>query len=579
MAHYLTALRGQHDGQEIPGILWNTEAGHHNRQVLDHLRAESPWLGARMAGRDVFTLSSPDDPESDHLRDGHEGAWQIDLRQPGSRGLLQLLLLRHLRERKVLVDLRTGFAAVRTHEEGDRLVVDGLELHVEGEGERECLVWAHPVQRVLDARPDALSSAGHRAIDLWFPLEGMSFASAHPKHVPTGSSVAIGRRARLVRPGDPCAVIVTDGPSSLTAQDVVNSLRDWFGGSEISGLKLSSDPCGDSELGFAEQPFPDTEATALDCLGKPLALPDVFRAALGGNTAVRTPRLPPQNFHLVGLRDEVAQSTAQALNERASEWHGVALQFTTEPVPGSLPLELDQKAPVVSQPRSARASGQAASVFLECVRRSGGSPWRLSNPRGRWTLGVAQAFLYGKMHHIALALLDPAGQLFSSCVVPFRFSDLSEAGFARNLGHKLWTEPPTDLVVHVDESLDPPPSFLAGIAPHRPAWRVRRRSVPRAFGASSYEWLPPGVAAVSDRRVLALVEREDGIRPLAMELLAGKDDALSALEEVLVLEFAWTPGRAERRHGPASLEWARGLLFQKDRYQPLAHPGRQRENH
>ena len=578
MAPYLTALRGQHDGQEIPGLLWSAEAGQNNRQIIEHLRAEGPWLAARQAGRGIFTLDTPDDPESDHLEDGRETSWQVDLRQPGSRGLLQLLLLRHLRDRKVLVDLRTGFVTVRTREEGERLLVDGLELHVEALGEHECLVWANPVQRVLDARPEALSSSGHRAIDLWFPIEGVSFASAHPKPHQVGCSVSIGRRARLIRPGDPCAIIVAETPSELSAQDVVNALRSWFGGVSVAGLRLSSDPASGDELGFTEHAFPDTEAVALDSSDQQIPLDDVFRAALGGRTALRTPRLPPQNFHLSGLHPDAALATAQTLNERAAEWHGVALQFTTEPVPGSLPLELDAKAPVVTQPRSSRAAGQAASLFLECVRRSGGDPWRLSNPRGRWALGIAQAFLYGKMHHLALALLDPSGRLAASCVVPFRFADLGEASFARSLARKLWIDPPADLVVHVDESLDPPPAFLSAIAPRCPAWRIRRRSVPRAFGASSFAWLSADTIAASGRHLLALVEREDGIRPLGMDLLAGEDDPLRAFEEALVLEYAWTPGRAERRHGPASLEWARGLLFQKDRYQPLAQPRRHQED-
>jgi len=575
MALYLTALRGQHDGQRIPGLLWDAEAGRNYRQIIEHLRAENPWLGARLAGHDIFTLASPDDPESDHLRDEREGVWQIDLRQPGSRGLIQLLLLHHLRERKILVDIRSGFVAVRTRDEGDRLVVDGLELHIEALNERECLLWAHPVQRILDARPDAFASANHRAIDIWFPLEGVSFASAHPKPQANGCSVGIGRRARLIRPGDPCAIIVTETPSELSAQEVVSALRSWFGGAIIAGMRFSSDPCSDSDLGFSEHPLPDTEAMALTALDEAIPLPEVFRAALGGQTAQRIPRLPPQNFHLAGLPESAAMATAQGLNERAAEWHGVALQFSTEPVAGSIPLELDAKAPVVSQPRSSRASGQAASLFLECVRRSGGDPWRLRNPRGRWSLGIAQAFLYGKMHHLSLALVDPSGRLVSSCVVPFRFSDLGESSFVRNLGRKLWTEPPADLVVHVDEALDPPPAFLSGIAHHRPAWRIRRRSVPRAFGASSYAWLEPGLVAVSEKHVLALVEREDGIRPIALELLSGHDDPLRALEEILVLEFAWTPGRAERRHAPASLEWARGLLFQRERYQSLAQSDRE----
>jgi hypothetical protein len=33
------------------------------------------------------------------------------------------------------------------------------------------------------------------------------------------------------------------------------------------------------------------------------------------------------------------------------------------------------------------------------------------------------------------------------------------------------------------------------------------------------------------------------------------------------------PGRAERRRLPATLEWARGLLYQRDRFQAFA-PGR-----
>jgi len=571
MAIYLTALQGKHNGQDIPGILWNVEAGQNVRLIVEHLRAENPWLAARLLGRDLFTLVHPDDPESDHLTGPREGAWQVDLRQPGSRGLIQLLVLQHLREKKVLVDMRSGFASVRTQEQADgRLLVDGLELHLESLGEHECLLWANPVQRVLDARPNALETAGHRAVDLWFPIEGTSLASAHPKRNAQGWSVSVGRRARLVREGDLCAVVGTEAPSHLSAQEVVNTLRAWFAGSEIAGIKFSSDPCEGEALGFSEQSLPDTEAVGLLANDEAVALGDVFHAALGGHTAVRIPRLPPQTFHLSGLEEHAAEAAAQALNERASDWHGVALQFSTEPLPGSLELPLDPKAPVVNQPRSARASGQAASLFLESVRRSGGAPWRLQTTQPRWFLGISQAFLYGKMHHVALALVDPTGNLASSCVVPFRFADLGDHAFAKSLGHKLWEVQPENLVLHVDEALDPPPSFFSGLAPRAPAWRIRRRSVPRAFGASTFAWLAPETVAVSDRHVVALVEREDGIRPLALDLLAGHDDPLRALEEILVLEFAWTPGRAERRHSPASLEWARGLLFQKDRYQPLA---------
>jgi len=578
MALYLTALQGKHDRREIPGLLWNAEAGQNIRQVIDHLRAENPWLGARLQGRDLFVLASPDDPERDHLRNGRDGAWPVDLRQPGSRGLLQLLLLLHLRDRKVLVDLRSGFVSVRSEELADgRLLVDGLELHLESLGEHECLLWANPVQRVLDARPRALEEAGHRAVDLWFPIEGSSLSSAHPKRNPQGWSVTVGRRARLVREGDPYAVIVSEAPSSLSAQEVVSTLRSWFAGTSVAGLSFSSDPCSGDVLGFAERPLPDTKAVALLADDEPIALGEVFHAALGGYTSVRVPRLPPQTFHLAGLPESVAASVAQGLNERAAEWQGVALQFSTEPVPGSLELALDPKSPLASQPRSARAGGQSASLLLECVRRAGGSPWRLSLPEARWSLGISQAFLYGKMHHIALALVDPSGNLAGSCVLPFRFSDLGEPGYGRTLGRKLWDAPPADLVIHVDETLDPPPAFFSSLAPHTCAWRVRRRSVPRAFGASTFAWFAPDTVAVSERHVVALVEREDGIRPLALDRIAGHDDPLRAFEEILVSEFAWTPGRAERRHSPASLEWARGLLFQKERYQPLAQAGKARE--
>ncbi len=578
MAIYLTALRGQHNGQDVPGLLWTPDSGLNPRQVIDQLRAENPWLGARQTGRDIFTLVTPDDPEADHLKSGREGAWKVDFRQPGSRGLVQLLLLQHLRTSKVLVDLRTGFAAVRSTEAADgRLVVDGLELHLEALGEHECLLWVHPVQRLLDARPNALEDVGHRSVDLWFPIEGISLASAHPKRNAQGWSVSVGRRARLVRAGDPCALVASENPSDLTAQDVVGTLRSWFAGIEIAGLRFASDPCTGDDFGFQEATLPDTEATALDASDQPIALPEVFHAALGGHTAVRVPRLPPVTFHLTGLRESDATTVAHALNQRAADWHGVALQFATEPVPGSLDLPLDPKNPLVNQPRSARAAGQAAGLFLECVRRGGGSPWRLALPGGRWALGVSQAFLYGKMHHLALALVSPSGDLVASCVVPFRFADLGEASFGRTLARKLWETQPEDLVLHIDETLDPPPAFLAGLAPHAPAWKLRRRSVPRAFGASTFAWLPPETVAVSPRHVVALVERPDGIRPLALERLAGQDDPLRALEEILVLEFAWSPGRAERRHGPATLEWARGLLFQKDRYQPLAQPGASKE--
>ncbi|MCB9497490.1 MAG: hypothetical protein H6686_11445 [Fibrobacteria bacterium] len=576
MATYLTALQGQHNGQDVAGLLWNVEPGQNIRHILEHLRAEAPWIGARQSGREIFTLTSPDDPEADHLRGGKEGGWKVDFRQPGSRGLLLLRILAHLRARKILVDLRTGFVAVRTTDAPEgRLIVDGLELHLEALGETQVLLWAHPLQRSIDVRPDALKAVGHRSADLWFPLEGVSLASTHPKRNDQGWSIAQGRRARLVRTGDPCAVILSENPSDLTAQETVSTLRSWFAGADISGLTFSSDPCPGEALDLIESDLPGTEACALLSNDEEILLPDVFHAALGGHTALRTPRLPPQNFHLVAPGN--LDAVAHALNHRAADWPGVCLQFTTEPIEGSLDVPLEAKSPLLTQPRSGRAAGQAAALFLECVRRSGGSPWRLKRPGARWSLGISQAFLYGKMHHLSFALLDPSGDLVSSAVVPFRFADLADADFAHGIARRLWETQPEDLVLHLDETLDPPPAFLAALAPRIPAWKIRRRSVPRAFGASTFDWLDPSTVAVSDRHVLARIEREDGIRPLALERLAGKDDPLVALEEILVLEFAWTPGRAERRHAPATLEWARGLLFQKERYLPLAQPGQNRE--
>lgn len=576
---YLTAFRGHHLGGEFPGHLWTPEGGQPVRQIIEILRQESPWLAARLSGREVFTLEIPDNPEADHLTASRAGSWKPDFTNLGTRGLVLLLLLRHLKSLRVLVDSRTGFATVSSQDLPDgRLAVDGLELHLESRGKDRFLLWFHPVRRLLDPRPTALAEQGHRALDVWFPIDGVSVASAHPKKAAGGHVLQIGRRSRLVRESDPAAVILAETSSSLTAQMVVKAIRNWFPSGALAhhGLELEIDPCPAEELDLSLVALQDPDVVALDWEDREIPVSDVFRQALGGHTAVRKPRLPAATFHVAGIRDaELAEETALILNQRAADWPGVALQFASEPLKDSIELRLDPKAPVVLQPRSPRASGQAAGLFLECVRRAGGDPWRLFRPGASWSLGIAQAFLYGKMHHLALALLDPDGRIAASLVVPFRFADLSEHAFGKSLAAKLWNVAPRPLQIHVEESLDLPSTFLDGLAPDTAVWRLRRRSAPRAFYGATYEWIQPGEGAVGPDRMLACVDSDQGPEHIALERLQGTESAEAALQLILTLEHAWVPGRAERRHLPATLEWARGLLYQRERFQGFA-PGRLR---
>ena len=577
MSLYLTAFRGRHGGADIPGLFWTPEAGQNLRQITESLRQEAPWLGVRISGREIFSLGAPDNPEADHLVGRKEGAWKPDLHNQGTRGLLLLQLLHALKAKRVLVDLRTGFATVRSEELPDgRMAVDGLELHLEATGKLEFLLWFHPVRRILDPRPKALDEHGHRALDIWFPLEGVSVASAHPKRSSGGHSLQVGRRGRFLREGEPVAVVLSEGVGEIEARVLVQTVRGWFGGDTLdnTGLSLESDPCPASDLGLDLSHLPAPEVHALDWNDQEVPLDELFRNALGGQTARRVPRLPPATFHLAGLRDRtLAEETALVLNQRAAEWPGIALQFASEPLPGSEELFLDPKAPVVTQPRSSRASGQAAGLFLECVRRAGGDPWRLEGASLGWSLGVAQAFLYGKMHHLSFALLDPTARIAASLVVPFRFTDLSEAAFGRSIASKLWERAPEGLSVHVDESLELPRPFLDGFCPDSEVWHLRRRSAPRAISATSFAWLPVGQIAHSDDRAFATLDSELGPRYLCLERLRGTLSPLEMLARIQALEYAWVPGRAERRAHPATLEWARGLLFQRDRFQAFA-PGR-----
>jgi hypothetical protein len=565
---YLTALRGQHLGGEISGHLWTPEGGYHPRQTIELLRQENPWLAARLSGREIFTLEVPDNPEADHLASSRPGAWKPDFTNLGTRGLVLLLLLGHLKAKRVLVDARTGFATVSSQELPDgRMAVDGLELHLEPRGKDRFILWFHPLRRLLDPRPTALAEQGHRAMDVWFPVEGVSVASAHPKKAAGGHVLQTGHRSRFVRETDPVALVLAESSSNLAAQAVVKTIRSWFPAGALAhlGMELEIDPCPAEELDLSLAAIEDPRVVALDWEDREIPVSEVFRYALGGHTAVRKPRLPAATFHLSGIRDAaLAEETATILNQRAAEWPGVALQFASEPLKGSVELRLDPKAPVVLQPRSPRASGQAAGLFLECVRRAGGDPW---------SLGISQAFLYGKMHHLALALLNPDGRIAASLVIPFRFADLSEHAFGQSLAAKLWATVPGPLEIHVEESLDLPSSFLAGLAAGASVWRLRRKSAPRAFYGATFEWIQPGEAALGPDRMFASVESDQGPEHLVVERIQGTESAEAALQRILTLEYAWVPGRAERRHLPATLEWARGLLYQRERFQSFA-PGK-----
>jgi hypothetical protein len=69
------------------------------------------------------------------------------------------------------------------------------------------------------------------------------------------------------------------------------------------------------------------------------------------------------------------------------------------------------------------------------------------------------------------------------------------------------------------------------------------------------------------------VDSDRGPEHIVLERLLGAGSVEAALGVVLTLEHAWVPGRAERRRLPATLEWARGLLYQRDRFQAFA-PGK-----
>ncbi|MBK9577153.1 MAG: hypothetical protein IPO40_08770 [Fibrobacteres bacterium] len=576
MSLYLTAFSGRHGGGEISGHFWTPEPGQPVRQILETLRQEDPWNAARQAGKEIFTLGYPDNPEADHLLSGREGAWKPDFTNQGTRGLALLLILRTLKQKKLFVDVRTGFVTIEHRELPDgKMEVHGLELHLEGKSKDEFLLWAHPVRRLMDGRPTALTEHGHRALDVWFPIEGVSVASAHPKKGVNGTTLQIGRRAKLVRSGDPAAVVLSEQPGDLTAQQVVQSLRGWFANGVLDsiGLSIASDPLEASALGLSEFNLELPDFHGLDWEGRRVHMDDIFQKAQRGDMSLRVPRLPPATFHLSGLRPDVAASTAHVLNQRSAHWSGVALQFAAEPLPGSIELPMDAKAPVVTQPQSPKAAGQAAALFLECVRCAGGDPWRLNLEGMPYALGIAHAFLYGKMHHLALALLDPTGRLVGNAVLPFRFSDLSEAGFAQNLATRLWKKEPGELVIHVDESLDLPHGFLESLAPSATAWKMRRRSAPRAFSGRTFEWLPIETGVASGDLAVVTVSGAHGTDHVSLERLTGTAPVDAVLAHALALEYAWVPGRSERRRLPATLEWARGLLYQKDRFGAFA-PGR-----
>ncbi|HNY29925.1 MAG TPA: hypothetical protein PKO15_03470 [Fibrobacteria bacterium] len=576
MSLYLTAFSGRHGGGEISGFLWTPEPGQPVRQVLETLRQEDPWNGARQAGKEIFTLGHPDNPEGDHLTGGREGAWKPDFTNQGTRGLALLLLLRILKQKKLFVDVRTGFVTIEHRELPDgKMEVHGLELHLEGKSKDQFLLWAHPVRRLMDARPTALSEHGHRALDVWFPLEGVSVASAHPKKGVNGTTLQIGRRAKFVRPGDPVAVVLSEQPGDLSAQQVIQALRGWFANGTLDpiGLSIAPDPQEANTLGLSEFHLDLPDFHGLDWEGRRVHMDDIFQKAQRGDMSVRVPRLPPATFHLTGLRPDLATATAHALNQRASHWNGVALQFAAEALPGSLELPMDPKSPMVIQPQSPKASGQASALFLECVRIAGGDPWRLNLEGMPYALGIAHAFLYGKMHHLALALLDPTGRLVGSAVLPFRFTDLAETGFIRNLASRLWKVEPSALVVHVDESLDLPHSFLEHLAPSATAWKMRRRSAPRAFSGRTFAWMPVETGVASADLAMVTVSGAHGEEHVSLERLSGTAPVDAVLSHALALEYAWVPGRSERRRLPATLEWARGLLYQKDRFGAFA-PGR-----
>lgn len=581
MPSYLTAFSGRFLPPSIPGFSWATDPSTSLQAHVEHLRREDPWLSPVPMGKRLFTLAQPDHPEGMGIGDGQVAELAFEAGRRNMAQILETLLLRAFLREGERVDLGSRFLALGSRAlSGDRLAIDGVELRLRnGKEAGQWMLWMHPVRRVVDARPlvDALAPRKGRSCTLWFALDGHSFEGAQPRVIDKGVQVQLGRHARLLAPNAPVLVLLGEEQPDLQPRQLIEAARRWLMLPAVreAGFAFAIDPLSAEDAGLERVTLEFPDAYAVDLEGQPVELGDHYGAALAGELSSREGEAVA--FHLEAGKDlERMQDLATFLDGKAQGWK-TNLRFLTEPAEGSLaislspqgktPIHLDPASPLVTQPTSNRASGQLGAVFLECTRLAGGAPWRLAGGALRPTLGLCHALLHGRQNHLAAVLFDASGNPLGGAVLPLRLTELQSADFARGLRRRL-PEIPEGTLVLLAEDLTVSREFLDELRPGLSAACVVRQSMPWALDAGTYDWLVPGEAVADGRRLYAcLPHHGGGARMMGIERLQGDLTPVEILSTCLALEHAWAPGRVEPRLSPGPLEWARGLLFQRGRFE------------
>ncbi|MEN9354708.1 MAG: hypothetical protein RL318_2033, partial [Fibrobacterota bacterium] len=533
-------------------------------------------------GKRLFTLSEPDNPEGLGLSDGQATNLPLESSRRNVVQLLETALLRALLRAGERVDLGSRFVALGSRAlSGDRLAIDGVELHLRaGATQGEWTLWMHPTRRVVDARPLGLSVAERkgRSCTLWFALDGHSCEGAQPKLSDKGVQVQLGRHARLLPPNAPVLILLGEEQPDLQPRQLIEGARRWLSLDTVreTGFQFSTTPLALEDSGLTRLALEFPEAYALDLKDNPIELGEHYRKALTGSLSSREAETPA-TFHLMDGKDQDRTTQlAQHLNQKAQAWK-TGLQFATEPigdsigislsVQGKTAIHLDPNSPLVTQPNSPRALGQMGAVFLECTQLAGGKPWRLGGSALRPTLGLSHALLHGRQNHLAAVLFDASGNPIGGTVLPLRLAELQNADFARGLRRRL-PELPEGTLVLLAEDLDASHEFLEELRPNLAAARILRQSLPWALDAGTYDWLAPGEAVGDESHLYACLPHPGGgARMLGVEVVQGELTPAEILSTSLALEHAWAPGRVEPRLSPGPLEWARGLLFQRARFE------------
>jgi hypothetical protein len=580
MSCYLTAFGGRFTQDAIPGFFWNQENGHSNTSPLDVLRRDDPWLCPIAQGRRVFTLEEPADPISVGLVGGEAGQFPLDSGKRHQIQLLETLLLRALQQSGERIDLHSRFVALGSRAlPGNRMAIDGVEMHLRYR-EEALEIWMHPLRRIVDSRPlpEAVADRRNRPSTLWFVLEGVSHEGVFPKITDVGIQLQLGRHMQLLPPGAPIFVLLGEEQPDIETRQLIEGARRWLSSEVVkeAGFVFSPHPLSMEELGFEKTRIVAPEAWALSPDGHRIELGEHYHQAMGGMLSQRE-GAEPALFQLIDVPDaELARELCEFLNDKAAAWQA-GFRFVTEPTEGAIalsvsnhgrtPVHIDPSSPLMTQPHSARAMGQIGAIFLECTRLAGGSPWALTGVDVRPSLGLTHALLHGRQNHLSAVFLDATAAAVGGTVMPLRLSELQHVEFARGLRRRLPTLP-AGTVVMLAEDVNLSGGFAAELGEGLHFVRVLRHSLPWALGASSYDWLQSGEAVCDASRIYACLPHPGGgLRMLGVEVLYGSITPQEALATVLALEHAWAPGRVEPRQSPGPLEWARGLLFQKSRFE------------